>query len=622
MDDLHLSPFMLWLLRASWQSSIIILLVLGVQRIFRRHLTPRWRYRLWLLVLLRLVLPVSPASSFSIFNYLNPRVAASFVQTSTSNKPAAVSQVENGARPPIPPVAKPVANGPVASVSAEKEKAASSPDPKPLKRVPAQVAVDPDLGRPEASSLQMLLMGLADYSFATQFMMLLLLVVWPTGVVIFVLKILRQNLGFALRVMRAAPMTDPVVLDALDDCKRLLDIDFPILLVENKDIKSPALYGFFRPRLLLPEGLAASFSVAELKYIFMHELAHVKRLDMAANWLMTVLQILHWFNPVIWMGFGRIRADRELACDALVLSRVRETESESYGQTVIKLLESFILPPKVSGLVGLLEEKHEMKQRITMIARFKRASQLPLLAGSLVLLLGLVSLTDARVPEPKMSGPAGWWRAEGNARDSAGANNGVIEGAVSFAPGRGFIFNGFDADVKIPASASLDVGKGTGFTVAAWIDPEKVDIGLPIIEWNSGLVGLGLWVIADFGPGGLYAEMTDDHFHPHVVVSAAGVLRPHALQHVAFTYDQHKGMGALYVNGEVIALTFVGRFASLTDGDVYLGLHPYGEDAGARFAGQIGEVQVFSSLFTASEIRKLCDAGENGKVSLSRLETR
>src|SRR5258708_26996459 len=111
-------------------------------------------------------------------------------------------------------------------------------------------------------------------------------------------------------------MTNPDVLETLEDCKRLLDIDSPIPLVECQELKSPALYGFFRPRLLLPEGMADTFSASELKYIFLHELAHIKRLDMAVNWLMTALQILHWFNPAIWLAFARLRADRELACDA------------------------------------------------------------------------------------------------------------------------------------------------------------------------------------------------------------------------------------------------------------------------------------------------------------------
>src|SRR5438034_5959934 len=58
-----------WLLRASLQASVVIGLVLLAQWLFKKRLSPRWRYCLWSLVLVRLMLPVSPESAFSIFNY-------------------------------------------------------------------------------------------------------------------------------------------------------------------------------------------------------------------------------------------------------------------------------------------------------------------------------------------------------------------------------------------------------------------------------------------------------------------------------------------------------------------------------------------------------------------------
>jgi beta-lactamase regulating signal transducer with metallopeptidase domain len=591
MDEIHLSPFMNWLLRATWQSSVVILLVLGVQWLFRHQLSAKWRYRLWWLVLLRLVLPVSPPSSFSIFNYVTPRLPANFAAESASTRPATVPNVSHATQP--------------VSASARGktlDKAAEAPN-----------SAREDAG--EYGGLRMVLLGLGSYSFGSQCLMFLLLVLWPAGVVILVLKILRQNLGFALRVLQTPPITTPEILEILDDCKRLLDISTPILLVENKELKSPALYGCFRPRLLLPEGLAGSFSPDELKYIFLHELAHIKRMDIAVNWLMTGLQILHWFNPAIGLGFARVRADRELACDALVLSRMKEVESQSYGQTVVKLLESFVRPPRVSGLVGLLEEKEQMKQRITMIACFKRASQLPILAVGLLMVLGLVSLTEAKSPEMKLTGLVSWWRAEGNARDSAGANPATLEGGMSFAaghPGKAFSFNGEDADVKIPASATLNVGTGGGFTIAAWINPERVDHDVPIMEWNSGSTGVALWVIADFGAGELYAELSDSNHHARNLASAPGLLRPHVFQHVGFSYDRHQGTGTLFVNGRMVALTFLGIFAPSTEGDLYLGLQPYGEWAGRRFSGQMDEIQVFSLPLSEPEVRRLYQAGDQG----------
>src|SRR5258705_7189729 len=83
----------------------------------------------------------------------------------------------------------------------------------------------------------------------------------------------------------------------------------------------------------LPLGISERFSARELHHIFLHELAHIKRFDLEVNWLAAILQLVHWFNPVLWFAFARMRADREVATDALALSRAEQTENAPYGET-------------------------------------------------------------------------------------------------------------------------------------------------------------------------------------------------------------------------------------------------------------------------------------------------
>lgn len=65
------------LLKASWQAAVLILLVLAAQRAFGRRLGPRWRYALWLLVIIRLAVPLTIPSSVSLFNVVRvPKTAA------------------------------------------------------------------------------------------------------------------------------------------------------------------------------------------------------------------------------------------------------------------------------------------------------------------------------------------------------------------------------------------------------------------------------------------------------------------------------------------------------------------------------------------------------------------
>jgi hypothetical protein len=150
--------------------------------------------------------------------------------------------------------------------------------------------------------------------------------------------------------------------------------------------------------LLLPTGLVSSFTREELRHVFLHELAHVKRLDIPTGWLTLELQSIHWFNPLVWLAFYRLRADRELACDALVLSYARTGENESYGLTIVKLLEEFGQSLSGPSLAGILENKQQMKERISMIAKFHKTERGLALAIALLAGLTLITMTDAQTP--------------------------------------------------------------------------------------------------------------------------------------------------------------------------------------------------------------------------------
>lgn len=63
-----LEPVSAWLVRTSWQAAVLVAIVAGVQLVFGRLLAPRWRYALWMLVVVRLLMPVLPASRWSVFN--------------------------------------------------------------------------------------------------------------------------------------------------------------------------------------------------------------------------------------------------------------------------------------------------------------------------------------------------------------------------------------------------------------------------------------------------------------------------------------------------------------------------------------------------------------------------
>jgi len=339
------------LLKISGEASVLIVLVLAAQWLCGPRLQPRWRCALWLLVLLRLALPWTIPSPTSLFNVVK-------VPAADLNSQA----------------------GPAESIASE-----------------AGGSFGHDADVPADSRL-------ASSSFGTED---LLVCLWIAGAIALSGYTLLGQYRFHHRVRRLRPLTDGATLDLFEDCKALMGVTTPVSLIETDAVEGPTLFGFVRPRLLLPGGLVSAFSQEELRHVFLHELAHIRRRDIPVAWAALMLQIVHWFNPLVWLAFYRLRTDRELACDALALSCAQTGEKELYGMTIVKLLEDFARPIRGPGMAGILENKQQMKERIRMIAKFQKTERGLALAVLLLGGLALVTLTDAQSqtkPQPPRTG--------------------------------------------------------------------------------------------------------------------------------------------------------------------------------------------------------------------------
>jgi hypothetical protein len=214
------------------------------------------------------------------------------------------------------------------------------------------------------------------------------------------------NRRFARQVANSPSITDAGLLELFAATKSELGISRSIRLIESGQVQSPAIMGLFRPTLLLPADVREKFDARELRFIFLHELAHLKRGDVIVQALIALLQIAHWFNPVLWLAFRRMRIDREPATDAMVLSRTGEEEKERYGLMLIKLLEHFNQRHSLPTLVGILEDKDQFKRRFALIARFTRGAYGWSVLGVLLIgILAVACLTKAKATETPSAPP-------------------------------------------------------------------------------------------------------------------------------------------------------------------------------------------------------------------------
>ena len=337
-----------WAWNTSLYGSVLIVLVLAVQFAGGKRLPARLRYALGLLVLLRLMVPAVPASSFSLYN-LGRDFAAHSIKK--GDRLAAVEIQALAAHPanllPTPPTA-PTSSAPASLIS---------------------------------------LLTLAS-------------VIWLAGLVISLFIIWRRHRKFSRWINSQPVFEDRRVKTLLNECRPILQVCCDVGIVRAPRPATPAVFGWRRPRLLLPDGLCEKLEDRELRSVFLHELAHVKRADVLLNWVILFVRSLHWFNPLVWLAMRRLRADRELVCDAMVMSHLAAGERRAYGTTLIKLLDDFSGAGFCPSLVPVINHKHEIKRRVTMIAQFKPTSRIAFLFSAAII-IALCCFTFTRAAEKK-----------------------------------------------------------------------------------------------------------------------------------------------------------------------------------------------------------------------------
>jgi beta-lactamase regulating signal transducer with metallopeptidase domain len=224
------NSFWLLLLKASWQATVLIVVVLAMLWLLGSRLTPRWRFRLWLLVALRLALPWTVPSALSLFNLLK------FSGVSAATDTLKVAPEVPGST--LGQLARPAALAPSSQSAMVSPKAAVS-----------------------------------TFNLARAW----LPVAWSGGASAVLLGLVTNHIRFHRKVAANRPLIDETALNLLEDCKDKMGIRMPVTLVETAAVAGPALFGFLRPRILLPPEFTRSFSRDELRFVFLHELGHVKR---------------------------------------------------------------------------------------------------------------------------------------------------------------------------------------------------------------------------------------------------------------------------------------------------------------------------------------------------------
>ena len=335
----------LYLANRSIRAGFLILAVIGLRFLFRK-LPKGPQLLLWAVVALRLAVPFSPESPWSLLPSAEPFSSQATINTPLQGYPS-ILQAENEIPVPATTEAPHVVTG-AAPTTATQPQAGSSASPGATLTVSG-------LGNPDVFFL-----------ICTAVWLLGMAAMIAYGLISYLR--LRKKLSVSLRQ---------------DGCIYICD-----------EISSPFVLGLFRPRIYLPSDL----SQAAKPYVLAHEQAHLRHRDAWWKFFGFLLLSVYWFHPLIWAAYALFCRDLEMACDERAVKGMDDRQRKDYACTLL-----LCAAPKGSfSVCPVAFSQNSIKARIKNLLQKKNArlwaGLLALIAALVVILCFATNPKSAKIP--------------------------------------------------------------------------------------------------------------------------------------------------------------------------------------------------------------------------------
>lgn len=158
------------------------------------------------------------------------------------------------------------------------------------------------------------------------------------------------------------------------------------------NLPGPFVLGILRPKIFLPSWLDGESRV----HVLAHENCHLRRHDSLIRLIGQLIAVLHWFNPLVWLGLRFMEQDMEMSCDEAALRTLGQQSRQDYSRTLLALGSG-----RRSYGPALAFGVPAAKKRILHVLKPRRTGRSALALGLAVLLLaGLTCCTDAAQTAP------------------------------------------------------------------------------------------------------------------------------------------------------------------------------------------------------------------------------
>ena len=336
-----IAPIFYKLVFMSLSAMMIGVIIILLRKFVDNKISPKWKYIIWSLVFISLLMPYRPQSDVSLTNNISKIDSVSFRED--YNEISKIANVDS--------------------------------------YTPQQIEV-------YDTQYKQALVNIVVFDIS-------LPLIWFMGSVISLLFIIVSKFRLDYKINASKKAINDNTLIIFNDCKKTLDIDNNIKIIEQDYIKSPAIIGLFNPKIILP---SYTLSDSSLRFVLLHELAHYKRKDMLINYLMISLSFIYWFNPFIFLLFKLIREDMEILNDDYVLKYV--DNKKGYAVSLIEVLSNTHNIAFTPRLLCMVDSKKNTKRRISMMNlkdNFKKNARLIAISSIVIIfVISILFLTQSK----------------------------------------------------------------------------------------------------------------------------------------------------------------------------------------------------------------------------------
>jgi len=356
-----MNTFILTILSLSLSGGIFIAVLFLCKPFYRERLSKKWQYYIWLIVVMRLLLP------FSFEVNLIGSLFGEIIQINS----AIFEEAESGDIVTYNEVQIVVPNMPGTQIDSP-----NIPNNTNEQVIDLRPAVDIYNSQITNAYQQT---DIRDAAAANIWL------VWLIAAIALLVRKITIYQGF-VRYIKAGriPVDNIENLEKFGKIVEEMNIKRTVGFYTNSLISSPLLIGFFHPCIILP---SLNISESDFRNTILHELTHYKRGDMFYKWLVQLTICLHWFNPLVYLMGREINNACEFSCDEAVIKNLDYSGMRAYGDTLINALGVGGEYKNSLSSVTLNENKNILKERLNMIMKFKKKSKFAIACAAAVTLI-------------------------------------------------------------------------------------------------------------------------------------------------------------------------------------------------------------------------------------------